>query len=141
MPSTTVSTVILTAVILAIVLTIVPLARNFAAAQNQPAVYLELRGITFMVEEQMVSAASAAAQANGGMRVQVDVPRTLYGGTYTISVVNDFLQAAAGNIEFSSPLPSMTGVAWRNSIFKSGGTRLFVVANMTLGAIDIGVSD
>ena len=94
-----------------------------------------------MVEEQMVSAASAASQANGGMRVQVDMPRTLYGGTYTISVVNGFLRAAAGNIKFSSALPSMTGVGWVNSVYKSGGTRLLVVANMTLGVIDVSVSN
>ena len=94
-----------------------------------------------MVEEQMVSTASAACQANGGMRVQVDVPRTLYGGTYTISITRGTLQAAAGNIKFSSPLPSMTGVGWVNSVYKSGGTRLLVVANMTLGVIDVSVSN
>lgn len=131
----------LTAVIVGIVLIMAPLARNFAAAQNQPAVYLELRSLTFMVEEEMVSAASAARQVDGGMRVQVDMPRTLYGGSYTVSVSGGVLQAAAGNIKFTSHLPALAGVMWVNSVYKSGGTRLFVIANVALGLVHVSVSD
>ncbi len=141
MPSTTVSTVILTAVILAIVLLVTPLARNFASAQLQPAAYLELRNLSFMVEEQMVSTAAAARQVDGSLRTQVDMPRALYGNAYTVTVTKGALVAVTGNVKFTTPLPSLQGVLWLSSNYKSGGTRVFVVANMTSGVVDVSLSD
>jgi len=141
MPSTTVSTVILTAVILAIVLVITPMARDFAAAQNQPAVYLELRSLTFMVMEQMVATAAAARQVNGSMHTQVDVPRTLYGGSYTLAISGGALVATSGNIKFTALLPSLQGVTWVDSAYKSGGTRVLIVATLMAGLVNVSLSN
>lgn len=141
MPSTTVSAVILTAVILGIVLITTSMARSFVATQNQPAVYLELRNLTFMVEEQAVSVAAAAKQVNGPIRVQVNMPRALYGDVYTVSFARNTLVSARGDVKFTTSLPSIQGVVWADSVYKSGGTRVTIIANVTSGLVYVSLSN
>jgi len=90
---------------------------------------VQLRSLTQLVRQQMVCVYEAAKQQprdSQGVRLTVDMPRSIGGRPYRITLAGNTLKADCLNVHYEISMPSFPDVDWKKGVYESGGGRLMI---------------
>jgi hypothetical protein len=117
-------------------------AIQYAGAQAQAALMVELRNTVLLVKQELLDAyrAANATQASDFV-VPLTVPRTIQGKPYSIYLsANGTLRGVVGQIRFETQLPAISNCVWGESSFRSSGSTIRIAAEYVTDGRTVTVS-
>jgi uncharacterized iron-regulated membrane protein len=92
---------------------------------------VQLRSLAQLVRQQMVCVYEAVKQQprnSQGVKLTVDMPRSIGGRPYRITLAGNTLKADCLNIHYEISMPSFPDVVWsvKGGAYESGGGRLMI---------------
>jgi hypothetical protein len=117
-------------------------AIQYAGAQAQAALMVELRNTVLLVKQELLDAyrAANATQASDFV-VPLTVPRAIQGKPYSIHLyTNGTLRGVVGQIMFETQLPVISNCVWGESSFRSSGSTIRIAAEYVTAARTVTVS-
>ena len=117
-------------------------AIQYAGAQAQVTLRVELRNVVLLVRENLLDIYRAAdATEASHLVVSVPLPQTIQGRPYTVYLFsNGTLRGVVEQARFDSKLPTLDNVVWDQSIFRSGGATIQLTAEYLVANGSVHVS-
>ena len=107
---------------------------------------VQLRSLAQLVRQQMVCVYEAVKQQprnSQGVKLTVDMPRSIGGRPYRITLVGDTLKADCLNVHYELSMPSFPDVVpdWsiKGGVYESGGGRLMIVGRWMKDKVSVTV--
>ncbi len=108
-------------------------------AQSIPSAYIELGSISYLAIEEMVSVYRASSMTRTAVSASVNVPESIVGSEYSLTVRGDSLIAVTSNLNRTFTLPNLPNTVWVGS-FSSGGLLLHITGEYESGTALISIS-
>jgi len=119
-------------------------AIQYAGAQAQVTLRVELRNVVLLVREELLDIYRAAdATEASRLVVSVPLPQAIQGRSYMVYLFsNGTLRGVVEQAMFDSKLPILDNVVWDQSIFRSGGATIQVTAEYLVanGSVQLAIA-
>jgi len=119
-------------------------AIQYAGAQAQVTLRVELRNVVLLVREELLDIYRAAdATEASRLVVSVPLPQAIQGRSYMVYLFsNGTLRGVVEQAMFDSKLPILDNVVWDQSIFRSGGGTIQVTAEYLVanGSVQLAIA-